>query len=79
MTLPINLTPKEQRILIIKEIRQLSKEIKGKGYWIKGAKDQEILNPALAARRSCLETLRKLDIGSPVIETNALMEFNLDN
>lgn len=69
------LSANQQRQMLVEEISLLSAEIKKMGYWVEGSRGQDILNPALGARRSCLESLRKLDATHPEPESTELDEF----
>lgn len=65
----------DRRKILEDEVRVLSAEIDARGYWVKGSQGQEILNPALAARRACLEALRKLDLVAAPVTESALDVF----
>jgi hypothetical protein len=71
-----SLTPERRRELLEAEVDELTEAIKQRGYWVRGSRGQEILNPALAARRAALEAIRKLDASSPAQpEADPLQEY----
>jgi hypothetical protein len=47
------------------EVAELSVAIDQVGMMVTGSRGQQVLNPALAARRAALEAIRKLDIADP--------------
>jgi len=52
----------DEREMLRAEIRELTKLIETRGYTGSGSRGQTILNPALAARRAAIESLRKLGV-----------------
>ena len=69
------LSPLEQRQILVDEINDYTKAIESQGQWVKGSRNNLVLNPALAARRAALDALRKLDAQNPAEESSALDEF----
>ncbi|MEW6473436.1 MAG: hypothetical protein AB1679_14285 [Actinomycetota bacterium] len=70
------MTPEDRRQLLIAEIEDLTAAVEHLGLWVKGSQGQDILNPALAARRAALEALRKLEAGMTLDEgPDALAAF----
>lgn len=72
----MTMSVEERRAMLEAEVAALTAAIDERGYWVEGSQGQDILNPALAARRACLEALRKLDAqASPEPDTTPLDEF----
>jgi hypothetical protein len=74
-----NMSPEQRRKLLEAEVRELNRAIKQRGLWVPGSRGQEILNPALAARRAALEAIRKLDVTSPAAPAKDPLEAYLDS
>ncbi len=64
-----------RREMLIAEITELTAALDARGFWITGSMGQDILNPALAARRAALEALRKLDNAPAAPADDPLADF----
>lgn len=51
--------------MLIREVQSLTALIDLHGFMVLGSKGQLVLNPAVAARRAALESIRKLDLAAP--------------
>ena len=69
----------ERRAMLEEEVEALSQCIEERGYWVEGSSGQPVLNPALSARRACLEALRKLDVSKIEDASDELEEFLGEN
>lgn len=58
-------TPAARRALLVREVQALTQLIDAHGYMVRGSAGQLVLNPAVAARRAAMESIRKLDLAAP--------------
>jgi hypothetical protein len=73
------LTKADRREMLEAEVAELTVAIDQVGMMVKGSRGQDVLNPALAARRAALEAIRKLDIADPPSEAeDQLAQFMAD-
>lgn len=68
----------EERSALRQVIRELSADIEEHGRWQKGSRGQQRLNPALAERRACIDSLRRITRQFPAeVPSDQKDEFGL--
>ena len=71
-------TAVEHRALLIEEIEALTEIIDNVGFQTTGSMGQLVINPAVAARKSAIEAVRKLDAANPLKDEASELDKFLD-